>query len=133
MRGRGGFEIAVKKNAAGDSGSTGGVFSKLLELSIKIVHRFFVEFVACNCPLFPEISCIPSAVEDVDNVVLLVRLTWLAYVSEEKSRAAFRKTSLLFSGCDLLRVFGCELAAIETAGVGVCDVAARFFVNEHER
>src|SRR5882762_7738897 len=45
-----------------------------------------------------------------------------------KPRAAFRKTSLWFSGCDLLRVFGCELAAIETAGVGVGDVAAGVFV-----
>ena len=32
MRGPGGFEIAVKQNAAGDSGSSGGVFSQLLEL-----------------------------------------------------------------------------------------------------
>jgi len=29
--------------------------------------------------------------------------------------------------------FGCELAAIKTAGVGVGDIAADFFVNEHER
>ena len=71
-------EIAVKKNAAEDSGSTGGVFSKSLEFSIRVVHRFFVEFVACNCTLLPEISCIAGAVEDLDNVVLLVRLTWLA-------------------------------------------------------
>jgi hypothetical protein len=96
VRGLGGFEIAVKKNAAGDSGSTGGVLSKLLELSIKIVHRFFVEFVACNCTLLPEISCIAGAVEDVDNVVLLVRLTWLAYVSEEKPRQVFNALEIVF-------------------------------------
>jgi hypothetical protein len=73
-----------------------GVFSKLLELSIKIVHRFFVEFVTCNCTLFPEISCIAGAVEDVDNVVLLVRLTRLAYVSEEKSRQGFNALEIVF-------------------------------------
>jgi len=96
VRGGGGFEIAVKKNAAGDSGSIGGVFSKLLELSIKVVHRFFVEFVAFNYTLFPEILCIAGAVEDMDNVVLLVRLTWLAYVSEEKSRQVFNALEIVF-------------------------------------
>lgn len=96
MRGPGGFAIGVKEIAAGDSGSTGGVFSKLLELSIRVVHRFLVEFVACNRTLFPEISCIAGAVEDVDNVVLLVRLTWLAYVSEEKSRQIFNALEIVF-------------------------------------
>jgi hypothetical protein len=77
-------------------GPPAAFFSKLLELSIKIVHRFFVEFVACNCTLLPEISCIAGAVEEVDNVVLLVRLTWLAYVSEEKPRQVFNALEIVF-------------------------------------
>jgi hypothetical protein len=61
-----------------------------------VLRCFFVEFVARNCTLFPEISCIAGAVEDVDNVVLLVRLTWLAYVSEEKPRQVFNALEIVF-------------------------------------
>jgi hypothetical protein len=32
----------------------------------------------------------------VDNVVLLVRLTWLAYVSEEKPRQVFNALEIVF-------------------------------------
>jgi hypothetical protein len=71
-------------------------FRNCLSCRMGVLRCFFVEFVARNCTLFPEISCIAGAVEDVDNVVLLVRLTWLAYVSEEKPRQVFNALEIVF-------------------------------------
>jgi hypothetical protein len=60
----------------------------------------------------------------------LVSKLWVVSIS---TMALLRwKTSLLFSGGDLLRAFDSELAGIEGAAVGMYNVAARFLVNEHE-
>jgi hypothetical protein len=77
-------------------GPPAAFFQNWLGCRIRVLRRFSVEFAARNCTLFPEISRIAGAVEEVDNVVLLVWLTWLAYVSEQKSRQVFDALEIVF-------------------------------------